>query len=46
MHALAESALKQIEEKRYDTALLAKGVEKVDKYGIAFYKKNVEIVVK
>lgn len=46
LHALAESALKQIEEKRYDTALLAKGVTKIDKYGIAFYKKDVEIVVK
>ena len=42
---LAASALKQIEEKRYDTALLAKGVNDIYKYGIAFYKKNVEIAV-
>lgn len=43
---LAEAALEQIEQKRYDTALFAEGVNDIYKYGIAFYKKNVEIVVK
>lgn len=46
LQVLAEDALGQIEQKRYDTALLAEGVTDIYKYGIAFYKKNVEIVVK
>ena len=46
LQVLAEDALEQIEQKRYDTALLAEGVTDIYKYGIAFYKKNVEIVVK
>ena len=46
LQMLAEAALEQIEQKRYDTALFAEGVNDIYKYGIAFYKKNVEIVVK
>ena len=40
-----EAALKQIEEKKYETALTAKGVpkEKIRKYGFAFKGKNVLI---
>ena len=40
-----DSALKQIEEKQYETALLAKGVpaERIKKYGFAFEGKKVLI---
>ena len=41
---LAHTALKQIEEKKYDTELRLQGVDTIYKYGIAFYNKNVEIV--
>ena len=40
-----EAALKQIEEKKYETALTAKGVpkEKIRKYGVAFSGKKILI---
>ena len=40
-----EAALKQIEEKKYETALTAKGVpkEKIRKYGFAFSGKKILI---
>ena len=40
-----EKALKQIEEKRYETILIEKGVpkEKIRKYGFAFRGKTVLI---
>lgn len=37
-------ALKQIEEKKYDAALKKDGMQKIIKYGIAFYKKNCQVV--
>ena len=37
------AAIRQIEEKRYDDALLRDGMEKIINYGIAFYKKNCKV---
>ena len=42
----ADRALKQIQEKKYDTELLQAKVSYVIKYGIAFDKKKVAIKVK
>ncbi len=42
----ADRALKQIEEKKYDTELLQSKVSYVIKYGIAFDKKKVAVKVK
>lgn len=39
-------ALNQIEEKKYDTALTRDGMEKVIKYGIAFFKKNCKVAIR
>lgn len=41
---LAELALKQIEDKKYDVEMKSRGVAEIYKYGIAFHKKQVEIV--
>ena len=41
---LAQTALKQIEEKKYDTDLCAHGINEIIKYGVAFKGKTVEIV--
>ena len=41
---LAELALKQIEDKKYDAEMKSRGVAEIYKYGIAFHKKQVEIV--
>lgn len=41
---LAQTALKQIDEKKYDTELCAQGVNDIIKYGVAFKGKIVEIV--
>lgn len=41
---LAQTALKQIDEKKYDTELCAQGVNDIIKYGVAFKGKMVEIV--
>ena len=38
-------ALGQIEEKQYDAMLKRDGMEKIIKYGIAFYKKNCKVVI-
>lgn len=40
-----DDALKQIEEKKYDAVLWKDGMEKIIKYGIAFYKKNCRVVM-
>ena len=37
-------ALMQINEKKYDTELLAAGVQNIYKYGVAFGGKMVEVV--
>lgn len=39
----AEEALKQINEKHYDTEMLDRGIDDIVKYGIAFAGKEVEI---
>ena len=40
-----EEALAQIEDRKYDAALQRDGMEKIMKYGIAFYKKNCRAVL-
>ncbi len=45
LKALADTALKQIEEKKYDTEMTSKGVKTIYKYGVAFSGKNVEVAV-
>ena len=42
---LSETALKQINDKKYDTELITAGVKTVYKYGVAFSGKNVEVTV-
>jgi len=46
MSAKAQEALKQIDEKKYDTRLKARGIKNILKIGIAFYGKNVKVVSK
>lgn len=41
---LAVAALKQINDKKYDTALKSDGVENIIKFGVAFSGKNVAVV--
>ncbi len=38
-------ALKQIEKKRYEEALLDEGIDRILKYGIAFYKKRCRVMI-
>ncbi len=40
-----KKALRQIEERQYDAALFRDGMEKIRKYGIAFYKKNCKVML-
>ena len=42
----AEEALKQIDEKKYDTILKARGIKNILKIGIAFYGKKVKVFSK
>ena len=42
---LSETALQQMIDKKYDTELIAAGVETIYKYGVAFSGKRVEISV-
>ena len=46
MEESAEKALKQIDEKKYDTKLKARGIKNILKIGIAFYGKEVKVVYK
>jgi len=46
MEESAEKALKQIDEKKYDTRLKARGIKNILKIGIAFYGKEVKVVCK
>lgn len=42
---LAQKALRQIKDKKYDTELKAAGITDIIRYGVAFSGKNVEIAV-
>ena len=42
---LAKTALKQIEEKKYDTEMVTQGIKTIVKYGVAFSGKMVEIAM-
>ena len=46
MEERAQKALKQIDEKKYDTRLKARGIKNILKIGVAFYGKEVKIVFK
>jgi len=46
MEESAEKALKQIDEKKYDTKLRVRGIKNILKIGIAFYGKEVKVVFK
>ena len=46
MEERAQKALKQIDEKKYDTKLKARGIKNIFKIGIAFYGKEVKVVFK
>ena len=43
LSASADEALKQIEDKHYDTDMKDRGIKEIVKYGIAFAGKNVRI---
>lgn len=43
LKTLAETALRQINGKKYDTEMISKGVKTVYKYGVAFSGKKVEV---
>lgn len=43
LNTLAQIALNQINELKYDTEMLTKGIKTIFKYGVAFSGKNVEI---
>ena len=45
LKALSEDALRQINDKKYDTELKEKGIDKILKYGVAFSRKNVEVTM-
>ena len=44
MEEKAQKALKQIDEKKYDTKLKASGIKNILKIGVAFYGKEVKVV--
>ena len=46
MEEKAQKVLKQIDEKKYDTRLKARGIKNILKIGVAFYGKEVKVVFK
>ena len=44
LKSLAQTALEQIIEKKYDTELHARGIKTIYKYGVAFCNKDAEVV--
>lgn len=46
LQKLSQTALNQIEDKKYDTEMLTHGVKSIYKYGVAFSGKNVEVAFK
>ena len=46
MEEKAQKALKQIDEKKYDTRLKARGIKNILKIGVAFYGREVKVVFK
>ncbi|BBM42589.1 hypothetical protein JCM16777_0838 [Leptotrichia wadei] len=46
MEEKAQKALKQIDEKKYDTKLKARGIKNILKIGVAFHGKEVKVVFK
>ena len=46
MEKRAQKALKQIDEKKYDTKLKARGIKNILKIGVVFYGKEVKVVFK
>ena len=45
LRKLSETALRQINDRKYDTEMAAKGVKTIYKYGVAFSGKNVVVSV-
>ena len=43
LKALAQTALQQIEERKYDMEMRSEGLAKILRYGVAFSGKSVEI---
>lgn len=43
MSLKAEEALSQIDEKKYDTRLKARGIKNILKLGITFHRKNLKV---
>ena len=46
LRKLAKDALLQIEQNRYETEMLSQGIKNIFQYGVAFRKKDVEILLK
>ena len=42
---LSETALQQINDRKYDTEMTSKGITAIHKYGVAFSGKRVEVTV-
>lgn len=40
---LSETALKQMDDRKYDTHMAVKGIKTIFKYGVAFSGKQVEV---